>query len=265
MNETSDSLLTAKEEVREQERERIRQLIRSTLQAELAACRDLHAVVVDVVERRNPEQSAPVGAAAGPAVMFLFGKIWRSFNAARILAQEGYGPDAMVVARSLVNGAIDLGYIVKADSEERARQWCAVGERARQDYWEQLGKAPDRDQDVNWARIEARAKQWKELKINKRAEHAGLEDLYQIAYRAGSSPEHSDSWSSIDYVEEISGGGLSVQVGPSERGVTKALGAACWGLSEAFLRWCGFFGFDEDRATQEAMEIAHQFSESVGK
>ena len=127
MNETSDRLLTAKEEVSEQERKRIRQLIRSMLQSELAACRDLHAVVIDVVERRDPELSAPVATAAGPGVMFLFGKIWRSFNAARILAQEGYGPDAMVVARSLVNGAIDLAYIVREDSEERARQWHAVG------------------------------------------------------------------------------------------------------------------------------------------
>jgi len=194
--------------------------------------------------------------------MFLFGKIWRSFNAARILAQEGYGPDAMVVARSLVNGAIDLGYIVKADSEERARQWCAVGEKAQQDYREQFGEAPDTDQYLNRDRIEARAKHWKEMRINKRAEHSGLEGLYQIAYRAGSSPEHSDSWSSIDYVEGISGGGLSVQVGPSEKGIIRALSAACWGLSEAFLRWCKFFGFDEDEAAERVKEIAHQFSES---
>lgn len=142
MNETSDRLLTAKQEVREQESERIRQLIRSTLEAELAVCRDLHVVVIDVVERRSPELSALVGTAAGPAVVFLLGKIWRSFNAARILAQEGYGPDAMVVARSLVNGAIDLGYIVKADSEERARQWCAVGEKARRFTGSSSGRHP---------------------------------------------------------------------------------------------------------------------------
>jgi hypothetical protein len=265
MNETSDRLLTAKEEVREQERERIRQLIRSTLQAELAVCRDLHAVVIDVVERRNPELSAPVGTAAGPAVMFLFGKIWRSFNAARILAQEGYGPDAMVVARSLVNGAIDLAYIVGADSEERARQWCAVGEKAQQNYQEQFEEVPARNQDLNRARIGARPKDWEKMKIKKRAEAAGLEDLYKIAYKAGSSPEHSDSWSSIDYVEEIFGGGLTVQIGPSEKGVSKALSAACWGLSEAFLRWCKFFGFDEDETVERVKKIAHQFSESVGK
>ena len=251
--------------MREQERQRIREVIRSKFQAELAACRDLHAVVIDVVERRDPELSAPVATAAGPAVMFLVGKIWRSFTAARILAQDGYGPDAMVVARSLVNGAIDLAYIVREDSEERARQWCAVGEKDRQDYWKQVGKVADRDQDLDRARIEAQSKQWKQLKINRRAELAGLKDLYQIAFRAGSSPEHSDSWSSIDYVEEISEGGLGFQVGPSEKGVTKALSAACWGLSEAFLRWCNFFGFNEDGAKQRVKEIAHRFSESVEK
>jgi len=251
--------------VREQEGERIRELIRSQFQVELAACRDLHAVVIDAVQRRGRELSAPVGTSAGPAVMFLFGKIWKSFNAARILAQEGYAPDAMVVARSLVNGAIDLAYIVGADSEERASQWCAFGEKARQDYWRQFGKAADRDQDLDCARIEAQAKRWKELKINERAERAGLEGLYQIAYRAGSSPEHSDSWSSIDYVEEISEGGPTFQIGPSEKGITKALGATCWGLCEAFLRWCKFFGFDEDGAVQRVKVIADQFSESVEK
>jgi len=96
-------------DIGEQERERVRQLIRSRFGTELAACRDLHAVVTEVVARRAPQLSAPLGTAAGPAVMFLFGKIWRSFNATRILAHEGYGPDAMVVARSLSNAAIDLG------------------------------------------------------------------------------------------------------------------------------------------------------------
>jgi hypothetical protein len=265
MNETSEKPLTTMEEAREREGERIRELIRSEFQAELKACRDLHAVVIDVVERRDRELSAPVGTSAGPTVMFLFGKIWKSFNAARILAQEGYGPDAMVVARSLVNGAIDLGYIVKANSEERARQWCAVGEMAQQQYREQFGGAPDRDRDLNGASIEAQAKLWRKLGIKKRAEDSGLEDLYRIAYAAGSSTEHSDSWSSIDYVEEISGGGRAFQTGPDERGVAKGLGAACWGLSEAFLRWCGFFGFDEDGAVQRVKDIADHFSESVEK
>ena len=87
--------------IREQERERVRQLIRSRFGTELAACGDLDVVISEVVARRDPQMSAPVGTAAGPAVMFLFGKIWRSFSAIRILAQEGYGPDAMVLARSL--------------------------------------------------------------------------------------------------------------------------------------------------------------------
>ncbi len=252
--------MAANEDIREQERGRVRQLIRSKFEEQLAACRELHAVVINVVERRTPELLAPAGSAAGPAVMFLFGKIWRSFNATRILAHEGYGPDAMVVARSLINAAIDLGYIAEGHSEERARQWGAVGVKAQREYFAQHGEAPGGNEDLDWAKIEARAKLWKEPGIVGRAEHAGLKDLYEIAYRAGSSPEHSDSWSSIDYIEESSEGGLDFQIGLSDKGVARALSVACWGLSEAFIRWCKFFGFDEDKAIKRLAEIGNHFS-----
>lgn len=247
----------------EQERERVRQLIRSTLRAELAACRDLHAVVTAVVARRTSELSAPAGTAASPAVMFLFGKIWRSFNATRVLAHEGYGPDAMVVARSLINATTDLGYITRGDSEERARQWSAAGTKAQRDYLADYGKTPEGNEGHDWAKIEARAKLWEKPRIVGRAKQAGLKGLYEIAYRAGSSPEHSDSWSSIDYIEETPEGGLNFQIGPSEKGVACALSSACWGLSEAFLRWCRFFEFDEDVATRRVTEIADRFSRSA--
>lgn len=171
----------------------------------------------------------------------------------------------MVVARSLVNATIDLGYIGAADSEERARQWSAVGVKAQREYLAQDGKVPDGNEDLSWAKIEARTKLWKALKIERRAELVGLGDLYQIAYRAGSSPEHSDSWSSTHYLYEIPGGGLGFQIGPSENGVANALSMACWGMSEAFLRWCRFFEFDEDAATQRVTEIANQFSRSLDR
>lgn len=247
-------------EVREQERQMIRQLIRTTLRTELIACRDLDTVITDVVARRGPELSAPQDSAAIPAVTFLFGKIWRSFTAARILAHEGFGPDAMVVARCLINATIDLGYIVKENSEERARQWRAVGTKTQRDYGQQFGKTSDGTQHVNWARVEERAKQWEKLGIHKRAKCAGLEDLYQIAYKAGSSPEHSDSWSSIDYLEEMHEGGVNIQVGPSIKGVRRALSAASWGLSAAFPHWCEFLHFDEGAAIRHVLEIGHRFS-----
>ena len=64
-----------------------------------------------------------------------------------------------------------------------------------------------------------------------------------------------------DYIEEMPEGGISFQIGPSEKGAVTGLSAACWGLSQAFLRWCRFFEFDEDNAAKRVMEIAHQFSQ----
>jgi len=247
----------------ERERERVRQLIRSSLGTELAACKDLHAVVTAAVARRSSELSAPAGTAAGPAVMFLFGKIWRSFNAIRILAQEGYGPDAMVVARSLTNACIDLVYIAQEDSEDRALQWGAVGVKAQREYFRQFDETPEGAEEVNSAVLEVRSALWKELNIRARARCAGLEDFYKIAYKAGSSPEHSDSWSSIDYLEEMPEGGISFLIGPSDKAVDRALSVACWGLSQAFLRWCRFFEFDEDDAATRVMEIARQYLPST--
>ena len=107
---------------------------------------------------------------------------------------------------------------------------------AQRECFRQFGqKTPVGSEEVNWAVLKARSGRWAGLNIRARARCAGLEDSYTIAYKAGSSPEHSDSWSSSDYLEETPEGGISFQIGPSEKGVVGALSAACWGLTQAFL------------------------------
>jgi len=62
------------------------------------------------------------------AVLGLHAKARKSFQAIDVLAREGFGEDAMIVARSLtnLNLCIDLGYISRTDSENRARQWMGT-------------------------------------------------------------------------------------------------------------------------------------------
>ena len=63
------------------------------------------------------------------AVLGLHATARKSFQAIDVLAREGFGEDAMIVARSLTNLCIDLGYICRTDSENRAREWMAPGTR----------------------------------------------------------------------------------------------------------------------------------------
>src|SRR5262249_58989418 len=72
--------------------------------------------------------------AHGPAqrvLAVLFGKATKTLDAIRILCEGGFGQDAMILTRSLVNLVINVWYIGSAsDPDERALDYNASGWKA---------------------------------------------------------------------------------------------------------------------------------------
>src|SRR5260370_41473566 len=79
--------------------------------------------ICDEILQRNAEKFGIDARRRTRAAAMLYGRSRKAVDAVRLLAATGFGHDAMVLARSLVNACIDLAYICKADSDDRTDQW----------------------------------------------------------------------------------------------------------------------------------------------
>lgn len=175
---------------------------------------------------------------ACPAVVcFLFGKSLKSIDAAKLLAGRGYGEDALILLRTVLESLFSAAYISDGDSEERAQDWIADG------YCEQVAFIKRFPEEAlppwieRWNPEEAavRAARWPNIK--KRATEGGLTDLYDKRYSFLCSLAHSDAWSSGTYVDDSEG--FRVATEPSIKHVDIALLAAAEllpPLTECFCR-----------------------------
>jgi len=158
---------------------------------------------------------------------FLFGKATKTLDAIRVLCESGFGQDAVILTRSLVNLVINLWYI-GGEPEERTKDYIAAGRKARRDYLERFPGRPGRlpPLDPDWEEVKQRGKRWNDVNIQMRAKGSPLDDTYHEVYRYGSSLEHSDSWSGNQYVGPRDGETFLINHGPSDDLVGIALGSA---------------------------------------
>lgn len=193
------------------------------------------------------------------AVSFLYAKARKTAEAVHILASEGYGADATILARSLTNLCIDLGYICHDNRDERALQWMAAGWWARRQMAHDLGiteleRAPH---DCNTPEGKSLAKRWKGVNISKRADLAELSHFYLVAYRHGSSFEHSDSWS-VESFAEVHDDYVDLHLGPSTSDVRSALFMAVFAFYQIVVTCATFYEFTMGTLHQEAMRLLEE-------
>lgn len=68
-------------------------------------------------------------------------------------------------------------------------------------------------------------------------------NFHDIAYRHGSTFEHSDSWSSLSYLERHEAG-IHIHTEPSGALIGEVLLLAAFGFAEIITRWGRFYGMD---------------------
>ena len=183
------------------------------------------------------------------AAMGLYPKARRAIDALRLLAGSGYGAEAVVLARSMVNTCIDLRYICgDADhAEARARCWIANGRLSEQALRARWNVPPRKEERVDWAEERKFADEWRKVTIDRRATEAGLQTFYDT-YRDGSSVEHSDAFS-VAWFLEITDDRARMQVQPSADWVEQSLvmAAASWGeISMTFAKFYQFAVADSE-------------------
>ncbi len=184
----------------------------------------------------------------------LFGRARKSISAVRLLASSGYGEDAMVVCRSLVNVCIDLGYIVSEESDERTEQWIANGRLARRTMAAEFGLRTEDESNVDWGAVEVFAKKWRAVNIYERAKATGLENFYKVLFRHGSSFDHSDTWSVQAFLERSPEGPV-LRSEPNENLVGQSLFAA-YAFAQIAVIIGKLFDFRLEGAEEEMLEVA---------
>ncbi len=208
------------------------------------ACRSILSLADALYQRNGAKAVLDRNRYATLAVGSLYGKARKQMEAVSLLASEGYGEDAMILARSLVNLCIDLGYIT-ADpdqTEPRARRWTAKGRVERREFSKRVGTTSPDEATADWSKEEAFADEWPKS-IEQRAKDAGLESFYNLPYRHGSSFEHSDSWSATSFLD-LKVDAVDMLTGPSDRYIDLALLTLACCAGEIASRFGKFYGFD---------------------
>jgi len=147
-------------------------------------------------------------------VLCLFPRAVKAFHAIRLLCDEGYGEDGLVLARSLINIAIDLGFISAEDREKCATRWffyyaiVALDEVTRHPVPDDLSDVARlselRDEIVRRDPQVSKTfrRGWSGKTIAERAEKSGLDHKYwyKYIYWELSAVEHSDVFGTTSLV-----------------------------------------------------------------
>lgn len=208
------------------------------------ACRSILSLADGLYQRNEAKAVLDQTRYATMAVASLYGKARKQMEAVYLLASHGYGEDAMILARSLANLCIDLGYVTAdpTQTETRARRWTAKGRVERRKFSKRVGTTPPDEATADWNKEEALADEWPKT-IEQRAKDAELESFYNLPYRHGSSFEHSDSWSATSFLD-LKADAVDMLTGPNDRFNDLALLTLACCSGEIALLFGKFYGFD---------------------
>ena len=187
---------------------------------------------------------------------FLAGKATKTHEAATILAGLGFGQDAGLLVRSMLDLLVTLKWILQdpivraqmyVDYDAITRQRADRVVTSRPDLLGTAGRPTAEELEATRAEIDARAAEVKQKygydrrdrfskkSIAEMAEEVGMTGDYDFAYRLLSNLEHSSARSSIAYLERDEKGRLSINLGPSDNYVPEVLGTAYSQLARTYL------------------------------
>ena len=205
-------------------------------------------------------------------VAFFAGKACKTHKAIVILAMHGYGQDAGILLRSFLNLVINACWISK-DPAERVAQFTEydwiLRSRCPGRSADDLARLTDEarrqvaaiDPEIEKKACEAKQKYkygprgWSGKTIEKMAAEVGLRQSYENAYRLLSNLEHSNSRSTIAYLEQEAGT-CQFNVGPGPEYVREVLATSYILLTELFALADTVLGLDLAQVLEEARRKA---------
>lgn len=183
------------------------------------------------IDKRFPEQGVTT---------FLLGKAYKTHGTVLNLCMDGYGEDAGVLARTLFELAVNLLYLNKEDSTNRAtmfgeHEWVLRLKLldSNLELIKSSGKMKEERIDEIRNKVDELItkygkkfkRSWSLLETKEMAKEVGLEGAYNSVYTQFTDIAHSRISSASEYVREDSAG-LVIDIGPGENLVPTVLVSA---------------------------------------
>jgi hypothetical protein len=217
-------------------------------------------------------------------VMLLFAlfKAHKTHRAIVVLCRAGYGEDALVLLRSLLELAIQARYMARDPLGERGERWLAYNAVTRYEanrviqtdpYFEETGKDVLGDtalqQEIEEAARHAQKsyrfwqkdkdgvlsypKNWYGMSVKALAKEVGWESHYNIVYSHGSVPVHSSIRATDYYFESVAPSAVRGLAEPSSKQVRWILLSSFDYLHSIARDWC--------RVWKPPVELRNQLKE----
>jgi len=189
------------------------------------------------------------------------------------LCSKGYGEDAAILIRSLLNLIINIFYIASRDSENRARQFIAHAAFAKLESYNIYSKYPEildksKSFDINEIKkeaIEAQnqygfefGKPWskktilqmaKDIDMHSSPKNNNMEKNYDVVYNYLSNFEHSNAISANSYITDRKKG-WDALTNPTDNLLPETLASDAGYFLTIFEKFCDIFKLDAKKEIQ---------------
>lgn len=188
----------------------------------------------DRMRRKPPTRN--VGDVARATLNYLFGKSCDTYQSIQILCKTGFGRDALILVRSLLENLITILYMFQEEkkTEERIAEWIQFDLRDRRilldaiereptDFFKVKGKWVEKKSEIrkSYEQLPERIKKKQGWNYEQLAREVGLEAQY-IYYRHLSSLVHPTSTGAKGYMA-VKKNRVLIRVGPDSKSIPNAL------------------------------------------
>jgi len=201
--------------------------------------RELRGVVDTIMDKEYP-----LGGDKEVFTAFCVGKAYKTHGALLLLCEQGYGQDAAILVRSLIDLLITLLYILEDSTNKRIQRYFAYDWILRKKMFDYGKTKPEilkllearnanpKSKDNTLKEIEEQAKlaqekykygrDWSDKNIREMAEFVDKKDLYLTIYRLQSQLMHTAPRTMNEYIKD-NGKGYTIEVGQNDRWVEDTL------------------------------------------
>jgi hypothetical protein len=210
-------------------------------------------------------------------INFLFCRSYRLHWSILILCENGFGPEAGILLRSLMEQGVNMAWIGKENPDQRAKlfvDYLHIARKKLYDNWEkhrvfhnltntQKQFIEDKSEiEKLYLEVKENYKdesRWAPKHIKTRAEEVGLVYDWDFYYWNLSFFGHSNSASQFEFIRKLGENDLYV-VGPSESMIKDVLHLSCKYLLLAFDLWNKTFELGYDKQVQEFLSKLTEIS-----
>jgi|GEM_PF-2282728 len=199
-------------------------------------------------------------------VLFILPKSSKTLKSIRILTDNMHGEDALSLSRSIFENYINLSYILKENSENRADLFVNFGlkqqyEKAKKHFGDRLpdeysksfdsqfieeyNKAYEKeDEELKTKGYKIKKNYWSRINIGEMADEVGVKSTYDTMYQFACQQTHTDSLGLLKYGESATDGEITISDSPSIEDVEESL---IWSMNYFLMlyrRIIKYFKFD---------------------